>query len=88
MLRVIAEFDYVQIPVGGQHEVALSAASHPSNLLDSHYRHGSSLELQLAAYLNRANNPPVSAAAPASGSIATEEAHGTGSHHPERFAPQ
>ena len=43
MLRVIAEFDHVQIAIRCQHEVALRAAPHASNLLDRDHCHGSHL---------------------------------------------
>jgi len=89
MLRVIAELDHVQIPVRGQHEVALSAAAHASNLLNRHHRHGSSiLEPAKETGRKRCGVAHKCERRGASGSIATEEAHGTGSHHPERFAPQ
>ncbi len=39
MLRIIAEFDHIQIVVGGQHQLALCPAAHASNLLDRDYRH-------------------------------------------------
>ncbi len=50
MLRVVAEFDHVQIVVGGQHEMALRSAPHASNLLDrDHCHRRSPLRRRLAA---------------------------------------
>ena len=43
MLRVVAEFDHVEIAVGSEHELALRSAAHASNLLGCHHGHGNRL---------------------------------------------
>ncbi len=43
MLRIVAEFDHVQVAIRSQHEVALGAAPHASNLLDRDHGHRSHL---------------------------------------------
>ncbi len=49
MLRIVAEFDHVEIAVGGEHEVALGSAPHASNLLDRDHCHGVPLAVCAAA---------------------------------------